>query len=250
MKSHSYSSRIACALVGAFLLTCVQASAEVRHPATLSRLGGVDSVIQQAVADGTIPGAVLVLGHDGAVVYRKAYGSRALEPRREPMTLDTVFDLASLTKVIATTTAVMQLVEQGKVRMNDPVAKYLPEFAQNGKADITVRQLMTHYSGLEPDLDLKAPWEGKDTAYKMAFAEIPDQAPGSGFVYSDINFVVLGALVERVSGETLDAYTTQHVFAPLKMTRTRFVPPVAWRDGWIEKIAPTQYDENEHMLRG
>ena len=119
------------------------------------RLGGVDSIIQSAVAEGNIPGAVLVVGHNGAVVYRKAYGSRALEPRREPMTLDTVFDLASLTKVIATTTAVMQLVEQGKVRMNDPVAKYLPEFAQNGKDDVTVRQLLTHYSGLEPDLDLK-----------------------------------------------------------------------------------------------
>ncbi len=134
------------------------------------------------------------------MIYRKAYGNRALEPQREAMTLDTIFDMASLTKVIATTTAVMQLVEQGKVRMNDPVAKYLPEFAQNGKEDITVRQLLTHYSGLEPDLDLKAPWEGKDTAYRMAFAETPDQAPGSGFVYSDINFIVLGALVEKAVG--------------------------------------------------
>ena len=91
------------------------------------------------------------------------------------MTLDTVFDVASLTKVIATTTAVMQLVERGRVRMNDPVAKYLPEFAQNGKDDITVRQLLTHYSGLEPDLDLKVPWEGKDTAYRMAFEVAPDR---------------------------------------------------------------------------
>jgi CubicO group peptidase (beta-lactamase class C family) len=157
-----------------------------------------------------------------------------------------VFDLASLTKVIATTTAVMQLVEQGKVRMNDPVAKYLPEFAQNGKEDITVRQLMTHYSGLAPDLDLTTPWEGKNTAYQLAFVEPPETTPGSGFVYSDINFIMLGALVERVSGETLDTYATQHIFAPLKMTRTRFVPPAAWR----AKIAPTQYDENEHMLRG
>src|SRR5450755_1633947 len=246
MKSHSYSSRIACALVGAFLLTCVQASAEVRHPATLSRLGGVDSVIQQAVTDGNIPGAVLVVGHDGAVVYRKAYGSRALEPKREPMTLDTVFDLASLTKVIATTTAMMQLFEQGKVRMSDPVAKYLPEFAENGKDDITVRQLMTHYSGLAPDLDLKEPWQGKDTGYRMAFTEAPETVPGSGFVYSDINFITLGALVERVSGETLDVYTTRHIFAPLQMTRTRFVPPATWRP----KIAPTQYDDNQHMLRG
>jgi uncharacterized protein YbbC (DUF1343 family)/CubicO group peptidase (beta-lactamase class C family) len=210
------------------------------------RLGNVDSIIQQAIADGSIPGAVLIVGHDGKVVYRKAYGNRALEPRREPMTLDTVFDLASLTKVIATTTAVMQLVEQGKVRLNDPVAKYLPEFAQNGKDDITVRQLLTHYSGMEPDLDLKTPWEGKDTAYQMAFAETPTEASGSRFVYSDINFIVLGALVERISGESLDRYAERHIFAPLKMTRTRFLPPPAWR----ARIAPTQYDENEKMLRG
>jgi uncharacterized protein YbbC (DUF1343 family)/CubicO group peptidase (beta-lactamase class C family) len=191
-----------------------------------------------------------VVGHDGQVNYRKAYGSRSLEPRREPMTLDTIFDLASLTKVIVTTTAVMQLVEQGKVRLNDPVAKYLPEFAQNGKADITVRQLLTHYSGLEPDLDLKTAWEGKETAYRMAFAETPQDAPGSKFAYSDINFIVLGALVERVSGETLDEYAARHIFVPLKMMHTRFVPPLALRAGWIGKIAPTQYDENEHMLRG
>jgi len=206
--------------------------------------------IEQAIQEKQIPGAVLIVGHDGQVIYRKAYGERSLEPRREAMTLDTVFDLASLTKVVATTTAVMQLVERGEVRLNDPVAKYLPEFGQNGKEDITVRQLLTHYSGLAPDLDLKTPWEGKETAYRMAFAETPQQAPGSSFVYSDINFIVLGALVERVSGETLDEYTERHIFAPLKMMRTRFVPPVAPRAGWIEKIAPTQYDENEHMLWG
>jgi uncharacterized protein YbbC (DUF1343 family)/CubicO group peptidase (beta-lactamase class C family) len=213
-------------------------------------LPGVDAVIEQAIDEKQIPGAVLIVGHDGQVIYRKAYGLRALEPRHEPMTLDTVFDLASLTKVIATTTAVMQLVERGEVRLNDPVAKYLPEFAQNSKDDITVRQLLTHYSGLEPDLDLKTSWEGKETAYRMAFAETPQQAPGSGFVYSDINFIVLGALVERVSGETLDAYAERHIFLPLKMMRTRFAPPTAPRAGWMEKIAPTQYDENEHMLWG
>ncbi|MFZ0863370.1 MAG: serine hydrolase [Candidatus Sulfotelmatobacter sp.] len=246
MKSNSCWLRVGCALVAVLTLVCVQALAEGKHPAKLTRLSGVDSVIEHSVADGNIPGAVLVVGHDGAVIYRKAYGNRALEPTREPMTLDTVFDLASLTKVIATTTAMMQLFEQGKVRMNDPVAKYLPEFAQNGKEDITLRQLMTHYSGLAPDLDLTTPWEGKNTAYQLAFVEPPETVPGSGFVYSDINFIMLGALVERVSGETLDAYATQHIFAPLKMTRTRFMPPASWRS----KIAPTQYDENEHMLRG
>jgi uncharacterized protein YbbC (DUF1343 family) len=227
-----------------------QASSKTAAKATAPKadvqLGAVDSIINQAIAEGNIPGAVLVVGHNGKVVYRKAYGSRALEPRREPMTLDTIFDLASLTKVIATTTAVMQLVEQGKVRLNDPVAKYLPDFAQNGKDDITVRQLLTHYSGLAPDLDLETPWEGKNTAFQLAFVEPPETTPGSGFVYSDINFIMLGALVEKVSGETLDGYTERHIFVPLKMMHTRFLPPVAWRP----KIAPTQYDEKDHMLRG
>jgi len=231
-------------------LAAVPTNSKSRAATTAVRLGAVDSIIQLAIAEGNIPGAVLVVGHNGAVIYRKAYGNRALDPGREAMTLDTVFDLASLTKVIATTTAVMQLVELGKVRMNDPVAKYLPEFAQNGKDDITVRQLLTHYSGLEPDLDLKTPWDGKETAYRMAFAEAPAQAPGSSFVYSDINFIVLGALVEKVSGETLDAYTTKHIFVPLRMTRTRYVPPLARKAGWLAKIAPTQYDESEKMLRG
>ena len=214
--------------------------------AVLLRLPAVDAIIQQSITDGNIPGAVLVVGHNGKIVYRKAYGNRALEPHREAMTLDTVFDLASLTKVIVTTTAVMQLMQIGKIRLNDPVAKYLPEFAQNGKEDITVRQLLTHYSGLPPDLDLKTQWESKATAYGMAFAEMLDDSPGSRFSYSDINFIVLGALVEKVSGETLDEYATRHIFAPLKMFHTRFLPPSAWR----AKIAPTQYDENEHMLRG
>src|SRR5215467_12543746 len=215
-------------------------------PKAVVQLPAVDAIINQAISDGNIPGAVLVVGHNGKVIYRKAYGNRALEPKREPMTLDTIFDLASLTKVIATTTAVMQLVEQGKVRLNDPVAKYLPEFAQNGKDDITVRQLLTHYSGMAPDLDLGTAWEGKSTAYQLASVEPPETTPGSGFVYSDINFIMLGALVEKVSGQTLDAYTQQHIFTPLKMTHTRFNPPASWR----LKIAPTQYDENEHMLRG
>src|SRR5438874_7106219 len=116
------------------------------------------------------------------------------------MTLDTIFDIASLTKVVVTTTAVMQLVERGKIRLNDTVAKYLPEFGQNGKQDITVRELLVHYSGLPADLDLTDPWQSKETALQMAYAEMPEHPPGSTFVYSDINFIVLGAMVERISG--------------------------------------------------
>jgi uncharacterized protein YbbC (DUF1343 family)/CubicO group peptidase (beta-lactamase class C family) len=221
--------------------------ATTQKPTTsLARLGVVDAIVQHAIDEHQIPGAVVLIGHDGKVVYRKAFGHRALEPRRELMTVDTIFDLASLTKVIATTTSVMQLVERGKVRISDTVVKYLPDFGQNGKEDITVRQLLTHYSGLAPDLDLQVPWQGKDTAYRMAFAEKPETPPGSGFVYSDINFIVLGALVEKVSGESLDHYTAQHVFAPLKMAHTRYLPPKTWR----AKIAPTQFDDHNHMLWG
>ena len=216
------------------------------QPSLDSRLTVVDSIISDAIAQQQIPGAVLIIGHDGRVAYRKAYGDRALEPRRETMTLDTIFDCASLTKVVATTTAILQLWEQGKFRMNDPVAKYLPEFAQNGKQDITIRQLLVHYSGLAPDLDLSKPWEGKDTAERMAFEGAPERAPGSQFVYSDINFVVLGALVGRLSGQSLDQYAQQHVFAPLGMNETRYNPPPSWEP----RIAPTEEDENHRLLRG
>jgi len=188
----------------------------------------------------------LLVWHDGQIVYRKALGFRALEPRREVMTADTIFDIASLTKVVATTIAVMQLVERGQVRLNDPVAKYIPEFAQNGKEDVTVRNLLTHYSGLDPDLDLTQPWIGRDAAFTLAFAAKPSSPPGSKFVYSDINFIVLAALVERVSKEQLDKYCDTHIFTPLKMTRTRFTPPKTW----LPRIAPTQYDEQNRMLRG
>jgi uncharacterized protein YbbC (DUF1343 family)/CubicO group peptidase (beta-lactamase class C family) len=206
----------------------------------------VDSVIADAIRQKQVPGAVLVVGHDGKVIYRKAYGERSLEPEHEAMTADTVFDMASLTKVMATTIAVMQLFEQGKVRLNDPVAKYLPEFAQNGKQDITVRQLLIHFSGLPPDLDLKTEWSGKETAYQMAFALAPQMPPGSGFVYSDVNFIVLGALLERITGEPLERYCEEHIFQPLKMEHTRYVPPPEWRS----LIAPTEYDEKGVMLRG
>jgi uncharacterized protein YbbC (DUF1343 family)/CubicO group peptidase (beta-lactamase class C family) len=209
-------------------------------------LSVLDTIVRDAIHDDQIPGAVLLVWHNGQVIYRKAFGNRALEPRREAMTLDTIFDIASLTKVVATTTAVMQLVQKGDVRLNDPVAKYLPEFAQNGKEDITVRNLLTHFSGLRADIDLTPPWEGRDAALRLAFAETPAYPPGSRFVYSDTNFMVLGALVEKVSGTPLDAYCARKIFTPLRMTHTRFLPPASWR----QKIAPTEYDDQGKMLRG
>ena len=210
-----------------------------------SRLAVLDPIVNDAIAQQQIPGAVLMVGHNGKVVYSKAFGRRAVVPRSEEMTLDTIFDCASLTKVVATTTALMQLWERGRFRMSDPVAKYIPEFGQNGKQDITIRQLLVHYSGLGADLDLSKKWEGKDLAYRMAFEMAPERPPGSAFVYSDVNFIVLGALVERLSGESLDEYAKKHIFEPLGMNDTRFLPPASW----LPRIARTE-DENHHALRG
>ncbi len=162
----------------------------------------VDQIMNAAVARGTIPGGVVLVGHDGVVVYRKAFGMRSLEPAKEAMTVDTIFDIASMTKCIATATSVMKLVEQGRIRLNDPVATYLPEFARNGKENITLRQLLTHFSGLPEDLDLKTAWNGRNAAYQLAMDAKPIFPPGSRFLYSDINFETLGFVVEKVSGSS------------------------------------------------
>ena len=221
---------------------CAQhAVAQMAAPSFLQE----ESILNSAVQDHLIPGAVLIVFHHGKVVYRRCYGSRSLEPVQERMTLDTVFDMASLTKPLMTATAVMQLYEQGKLSPNDPVSKYVPDFAANGKQDITIRQLLTHYSGLPPDISLADPWEGKQEAYTRAFAVKPIHPPGVQFVYSDVNFIVLGALVEKISGLTLDEYAQRFIIKPLGLTHTRYLPPVSWKP----TIAPTQYDQGG-MLRG
>jgi uncharacterized protein YbbC (DUF1343 family)/CubicO group peptidase (beta-lactamase class C family) len=209
-------------------------------------LANVDAIMNSAVERGVIPGGVVVVGHGGAVVYRKAFGMRSLEPAKEAMTVDTIFDLASLTKCVATATSVMKLVQEGKIRLNDPVAAYLPEFARNGKENITIRQLLTHFSGLGEDLDLKTAWHGRGAAFQMAMDAQPVLPAGTRFLYSDINFEVLGFVVEKVSGLGLDEYAARNIFGPLAMTETRFLPPAGWRG----RIAPTEYDENHQMLRG
>ena len=206
----------------------------------------LDAVIEDAIEDKQCPGAVVLVGHHGRVVYKKAYGMRSLEPTREPMTADTIFDVASLTKVVATTPSILRMLELGQIRLNDPVETYLPEFAQNGKQDVTIRQLLTHFSGLPEDLDLKTPWTGAETARQMAFASKLVTPAGAMFRYSDINFEVLGFLVEQISKMPLDKYADAFVFQPLGMRETRFLPPPSWR----RRIAPTEYDENNQMLRG
>ena len=195
----------------------------------------VDEIVQAGIAAKAAPGAVVLIGRGDQTIYEKAYGTRATVPSTEPMTLDTVFDLASLTKVVATTTAVMTLVEQGRVRLNDPVASFVPGFDRYGKAGITVRHLLTHVSGLRPDVDLH-PWTGYDAALALAIDEVPTAAPGEQFVYSDINFFVLGDIVSRVTGESLDKYLTRVVFGPLGLRDTGFLPAKTL----LPRIAPTE----------
>ena len=204
---------------------------------TFSASPTLDAVVEAALRDGLIPGAVLVVGHEGKIVHRKAYGNRALVPQREAMTADTIFDIASLTKVVATTPALMKLFEQGKLRINDPVTAYLPDF-QGGRSDITVRDLLTHFSGMRPDLDLEPPWSGYETGIRRALIEKPTSPPATRFVYSDINFELLGEVVHRLSGKPLDEFARDAVFNPLGMKETGFHPPPSLR----ARIAPTEID--------
>ncbi len=201
-----------------------------------AKLNQIDQLIQEAIKARQLPGAVVLVGRGDQTIYEKAYGFRATVPAEEAMTLDTVFDLASLTKVVATTTAVMTLVEQGRLRLNDPVASHVPGFERFGKGGITIRHLLTHVSGLRPDVDLGDPWNGYDAAIELAKDEVPASGPGEQFVYSDINFFLLGDIVTRITGQSLDAYTRRAVFEPLGMRDTGFNPAAAL----LPRIAPTE----------
>jgi uncharacterized protein YbbC (DUF1343 family)/CubicO group peptidase (beta-lactamase class C family) len=217
------------------LFWCALFAAALLHAQDFPGAAALDQTITQAIEQGRMPGAVLVVGHDGRVVYRKAYGKRALVPHAEDMTLDTIFDCASLTKVIATTSSVMKLFEEGKFRLNDKITDYIPEF-QGGKSDITIRNLMTHFSGLQPDVPLKDPWTGYDTGIKLACTFKPGGPPAARYVYSDINFILLGELVHRLSGKMLNEYSRDLIFEPLGMKDTMFQPPAAL----LPRIAPTE----------
>jgi len=230
-------------LMAALLCLAAVCAGQAEKPYDFSAM---DAAIAEAVEHGVIPGAVVLVGHDGQVVHRRAIGRREVEPESEAMTADTIFDLASLTKCVATGVAMTQLIEEGKVGLDDPVAKYLPEFGANGKEAVTIRELLTHTSGLREDLDLSFEWTGRGTAYRMAMAERPMRVPGSHFAYSDINYIVLGFVVEKLSGLSLDEYATRRIFAPLGMTETRYLPPAEWR----ARIAPTDRDEHGNWLRG
>jgi uncharacterized protein YbbC (DUF1343 family)/CubicO group peptidase (beta-lactamase class C family) len=212
------------------------ASASAHRGVDSSRFELIGPLIEQAIAEKKTPGAVVLIGREDETLYEAAFGNRAVEPSVEPMTRDTIFDMASLTKILATTTSVMMLIENGRIRTSDRVASFIPGFERYGKGGITIRELMTHTSGLRPDLDLGEPWTGADTAIQLAIEEVPTSAPGERFVYSDINYILLGEIVHRVSGKTLDQFARERIFLPLGMKDTMFLPPASLRP----RIAPTQ----------
>ena len=196
----------------------------------------MDSLIAEAISKHQLPGAVVLAARKGQVIWQKAYGDREVEPKREAMTLDTIFDLASLTKIVATATSIMILVERGKVRLSDPLSTYIPEITGEGRERITIELLLTHRAGYAPDFDLKEHWSGYDEAVKHLIAEPLRNQPGARFVYSDINFIALGEVVHRASGLTLDQFAKQNIFAPLGMRDTGFRPAAKL----IPRIAPTE----------
>lgn len=199
------------------------------------KLAAMDAAIEAAITNHQCPGGVLWLEHDGST-YHKAFGDRALIPEREAMTEDTIFDAASLTKVIATAPAVMLLVERGMVELNAPLRTYIPEFTGGGRERIKVRELLTHTSGLPPDLETKSGWQGQAEAIRKA-CEVPlDSVPGTQFQYSDINFILLGEIVSRVTKTPLEKFVRHEIFQPLKMLDTTFLPPPEERP----RIAPTE----------
>ncbi|HEX6341427.1 serine hydrolase domain-containing protein [Umezawaea sp.] len=225
------------------------------HPGELEQ-GPIDAALAQVTryteADATghplFSGAVTLMVHDGEVVAHEPtgwavrYADQTTElpvERRVPMADDTIFDLASISKLF-TSIAVMQQVDRGRVRVDQPVSRYLPEFGVNGKADITVEQLLTHTSGLEPYLPLWQRWPDVPSRIKAVMDVAPKNPPGSTYTYSDLNLITLGVLVERVSGQPLDRLVGNGIARPLGLVDTGYNPPASK----LDRIAATEYQPN------
>jgi uncharacterized protein YbbC (DUF1343 family)/CubicO group peptidase (beta-lactamase class C family) len=208
-------------------------------------LGQIDGAVQEGIDKGLLPGAVVLVVRQGKIAFRKAYGLRSKQPAEEAMTTDTVFDLASLTKPIATATSIMILLEGGKLKLTDRVAQYVPDFGQQGKEAITLEHLLLHTSGLLADNPVEDYQDGRKKALERINRLRPRAEPGKQFVYSDVNFIVLGELVERVSGQALDVFAREHIFEPLGMGETTFRPDKAL----AARAAPTE-KRDDHWIRG
>jgi CubicO group peptidase (beta-lactamase class C family) len=217
----------------------------------------IESIVRQGIQDGQMPGAVVVIADRNGVLYRRAFGQRQVEPTAEPMTMDTVFDLASLTKPVATATSVMQLIGDGLLSPQQKVVDHLPEFGKHGKDKITIADLLLHVGGLIPDNSLRDYRDGVEASWDNICDLKPIAERGKKFAYTDVGFIVLGKLVERVSKQRLDQYAQQNVFTPLGMTETTFNPSAdlkkrtaatEQRNGqWLKGEV---HDPRAHLLQG
>jgi CubicO group peptidase (beta-lactamase class C family) len=208
------------------------------------KLAEIDPLVEQGIANGEMSGAVVLIARHGRVAWLKAYGLRCIEPEPVVMTTDTLFDLASITKPVATGTSIMQLVESGRLDLDKAVVDYIPEFAANGKEHVTVADLLTHQSGLVPDNSLKDYADGPTIAFERIHALPLEYETGTRFRYSDVNFLVLGELIERLSGLNVHQFSQEHTFVPLGMRDTCYLPaqdlcaraaPTEQRDGrWMQ----------------
>jgi CubicO group peptidase (beta-lactamase class C family) len=210
----------------------------VDEVASWENLPVVDSLVERAVADSAFPGAQLVVVRDSFVAVNRAYGRYTYDPTAQPVDHNTLFDLASLTKVFATTAAVMKLYDEGKLSLDDPVVRYLPQFRGEGKQKVTIRHLLLHRSGLPPFRRLSDIAATEEAALDSVFTTPLVVSPGDSTIYSDLGMITLGKVVERITGMSLARYVREEFYAPLGMTRTMFNPPPELR----ATAAPTEYD--------
>jgi CubicO group peptidase (beta-lactamase class C family) len=211
-----------------------------------ARLALIDDVVARGIRRGDYPGAVIVIGRHGRVAFQRAYGDRTLVPRREPMRLDALFDIASLTKVVVTAPAIMQLNEAGRLSLDERLGDLIPACNVADRRDIRVRQLLAHESGLRgvfTERTLRRIGSYQD-AVAMACAETMSGRPGAQLRYSDLNYVLLGDIVRRVSGEELDQYAYRHILRPLGMQETYFNPPAALHARLVGEDVVTGQVEN------
>ncbi len=208
------------------------------------RLERIDRIVEEGIRRGEMPGAVVVIGYRGQIVFERAYGLRQVEPEPVPMTADSVFDLASITKPVATATSVLLLADEGRIDLDGPVAQWLPEFGREGKSAITVRDLLLHQGGLIADNSLRDYEPGNpEASWEKICGLSPLAERGSRFIYSDVGFIVLGKLVERVSGQSLDRFSKTRVFEPLGMRETMYLPD----DVLCARAVPTEQRRGEWL---
>jgi uncharacterized protein YbbC (DUF1343 family) len=205
----------------------------------------VDELVKTGIAEHKMPGCVICVGRHDKIMLLKAYGNKRLEPDIEPMTVDTLFDMASITKPVATATSVMKLIEHGKLSLSDKVSTVFPDFAQNGKDSITIFDLLVHQSGLIADNPMADYEDGPEAAWRRICSLSLVAPVGTAFKYSDVNFIVLGKIVEKLSGEGLDEYSRKNIFIPLGMDETGYRPGAELR----ARAAPTE-KRNDTWMQG